>query len=185
VRLPNGGHTRIGQRDSGRLAGSPSARWSGTEPAIKPLPRGGSRLWSNQGKGGACAPALKPHLHIGKVHGRKAKASNRTTGNPAVRHYRGATGNVAMVGMRTRLAIERAGTETPHLKRGAPVLYPNKKQVSALGGTVGMGGQASGKRLAEITSGTSGWQQGLSGNLQRLLERGYKPKDRRGNGMDA
>ena len=31
----------------------------------------------------------------------------------------------AMVGMRTRLAIERAGTEIPHLKRGAPVLYPN------------------------------------------------------------
>jgi hypothetical protein len=30
-----------------------------------------------------------------------------------------------MVGMRTRLAIERAGTVTPHLKRGAPVLYPN------------------------------------------------------------
>jgi hypothetical protein len=31
-----------------------------------------------------------------------------------------------MVGMRTRLAIERAGTVTPHLKRGAPVLYPNR-----------------------------------------------------------
>jgi hypothetical protein len=60
-----------------------------------------------------------------------------------------------------------------------------KKQVSALGGTAGIGGQASGERFAEITSGTSDWQQGLSGNLQRLLERGYKPKDRRGNGMDA
>jgi hypothetical protein len=32
-----------------------------------------------------------------------------------------------MVGMRTRLAIERAGTVTPHLKRGAPVLYPNRR----------------------------------------------------------
>ena len=32
--------------------------------------------------------------------------------------------------MRTRLAIERAGTETPHLKRGAPVLYPNNTQES-------------------------------------------------------
>jgi hypothetical protein len=51
-RLPNGGHTNIGQRDSGYLAGPPSARWSGTEPAIKPLPRGGSRLWSNQMKTG-------------------------------------------------------------------------------------------------------------------------------------
>ena len=60
-----------------------------------------------------------------------------------------------------------------------------KKQVNAPDGTVGLGGQASGERLAEITSGTSHWQQGLSGNLQGLLERGYKPKDRRGNGMDA
>jgi len=60
-----------------------------------------------------------------------------------------------------------------------------KKQASALDGTVGIGDQASGERFAEITSGTSGWQQGLSGNLQGLLERGYKPKDRRGNGMDA
>jgi hypothetical protein len=30
-----------------------------------------------------------------------------------------------MVGLRTRLAIERARTVTPHLKRCAPVLYPN------------------------------------------------------------
>src|SRR5713226_8236112 len=30
-----------------------------------------------------------------------------------------------MVGLRTRLAIERAGTETPHLQRGAPDFYPN------------------------------------------------------------
>jgi hypothetical protein len=49
---PQWGNTRIGQRDSGHLAGSPSARWSGTVPAIKPLPRGGSRLWSNQGEMG-------------------------------------------------------------------------------------------------------------------------------------
>jgi hypothetical protein len=33
----------------------------------------------------------------GKAHRRNAKASNRTTGNPAVRHYRGASGNVALV----------------------------------------------------------------------------------------
>jgi hypothetical protein len=30
-----------------------------------------------------------------------------------------------MVGLCTRLAIERAGTETPHLQRGAPDFYPN------------------------------------------------------------
>ena len=46
------GHTCAGRRDSGHLAGSPSARWSGTEPTISRRPRGGSRLWSNQGKMG-------------------------------------------------------------------------------------------------------------------------------------
>ena len=56
---------------------------------------------------------------------KKGQGFKPDLGNPAVRHYRGATGNVATVGMRTRLAIERAGTVTPHLKRGAPVLYPN------------------------------------------------------------
>jgi len=30
-----------------------------------------------------------------------------------------------MVGLWTRPAIERAGTETPHLQRGAPDFYPN------------------------------------------------------------
>ena len=36
VASPPWGHTCMGQRDSGHLAGSPSARWSGTVPAIKP-----------------------------------------------------------------------------------------------------------------------------------------------------
>ena len=62
------------------------------------------------------------HQHLnfilfGKVHGRKAKASNRTMGNPAVRHYRGASGNVAMVEMRSHLAIERARLVTLHLQQ--------------------------------------------------------------------
>ncbi len=33
-----------------------------------------------------------------------------------------------MVGLCTRLAIERAGTETPHLQRGAPDFYPNNER---------------------------------------------------------
>ena len=44
---------------------------------------------------GAYAHQHLNFIPFGKVHGRKAKASNRTTGNPAVRHYRGATGNVS------------------------------------------------------------------------------------------
>ena len=37
----------------------------------------------------------------------------------------GLSGNVAMVGMRTRPAIERAGTVTPRLQLGAPEFYPD------------------------------------------------------------
>jgi hypothetical protein len=45
-------------------------------------------------------------------------------GNPAVRHYRGAWGNVAMVELCTRLAIERARTVTLHLQRARPTSIP-------------------------------------------------------------
>ena len=38
---PPWGHTCMGQRDSGHLAGSPSARWSGTEPTISRM----SKRW--------------------------------------------------------------------------------------------------------------------------------------------
>ena len=83
-----------------------------------------TRLWANHG----VRVYANQRLSLGeegKAYGGKAKDFKPDRGNPAVRHYRGATGNVAMVGMRTRLAIERAGTVTPHLQRGAPVLYPN------------------------------------------------------------
>ena len=75
------------------------------------------------------------HQHLnfitfGKVHGRKAKASNRTMGNPAVRHYRGASGDVAMVEMRSHLAIERARLVTLHLQQARrssiPTTWTNK-----------------------------------------------------------
>ena len=45
--------------------------------------------------------------------------------NSAVRHYRGASGNVAMVEMRSHLAIERARLVTLHLQQRASELYPN------------------------------------------------------------
>src|SRR5229473_3252215 len=85
-----------------------------------------TRLWANHG----VRVYANQRLSLGeegKALWRKSQDFKPDRGNPAVRHYRGATGNVAMVGMRTRLAIERAGTVTPHLKRGAPVLYPNPR----------------------------------------------------------
>jgi hypothetical protein len=63
----------------------------------------------------------------GKVYGGHAKASNRYSGNPTVRHYRGASGNVRHGETVNPPAIERAETETPHLQRGAPDFYPDRK----------------------------------------------------------
>ena len=47
------------------------------------------------------------------------------SGNPTVRHYRGASRNVRHGEIVNPPAIERAGTETPHLQRGAPDFYPS------------------------------------------------------------
>src|SRR5580704_14452934 len=42
-----------------------------------------------------------------------------------------------MVGLCTRLAIERAGTETPHLKQGAPDFYPSEETGKCTGSRIG------------------------------------------------
>ena len=47
-------------------------------------------------------------------------------GNPAVRHYRGASENVTLVEMCSHLATERAGMGTLHLTIGASEFYPNR-----------------------------------------------------------
>src|ERR1700719_4371782 len=64
---------------------------------------------------GVCAPALKPR---GEWEGSRTKCQDfkPDLGNSAVRHYRGASENVAMVEMRSQLAIERAGLVTQHLQ---------------------------------------------------------------------
>ena len=49
------------------------------------------------------------------------------SGNPTVRHYRGASRNVRHGETVNPLAIERARTETPHLQRGALDFYPNRQ----------------------------------------------------------
>jgi len=89
----------------------------------------GTRLWTNQRKMGRMCTRTSTTPPPGKVRGRKAKASNRTTGNPAVRDYRGASENVTLVEMCTHLATERAGMVTLHLTVGASELYPNTFQV--------------------------------------------------------
>src|SRR5271169_3103647 len=64
---------------------------------------------------GVCEPALEPRYEWegSQTRGQGFKPD---LGNSAVRHYRGAFENVAMVEMRTQLAIERAGLVTLHLQ---------------------------------------------------------------------
>jgi len=64
---------------------------------------------------GVCEPALEPR---GEWEGSRTRGQDfkPDLGNSAVRHYRGAFENVAMVEMRSQLAIERAGLVTLHLQ---------------------------------------------------------------------
>jgi hypothetical protein len=55
-------------------------------------------------------------------------------GNSAVRHYRGAFENVAMVEMRAQLAIESAGLVTLHLqparRSSIPTIIRSKREIA-------------------------------------------------------
>ena len=106
TRFPSNGHTGTGQRDSGHLVVPLSARWSDTEPTSAGA-CGGTRLWANHGGRGVCEPALKP-LRSWVGPWRKGQGFKPDLGNPAVRDYRGASGNVVMAEMGTHPATERA-----------------------------------------------------------------------------
>jgi hypothetical protein len=74
---------------------------------------------------GVCVPALEPR---GEREGSRTRGQGfkPDLGNSAVRHYRGAFENVAMVEMRTQLAIERAGLVTLHLQPARRSSIPTK-----------------------------------------------------------
>src|SRR5260370_14932415 len=83
-------------------------------------------------------------------------------GNPAVRDYRGASGNVAMVEMRSRLAYRKSESGNPPPIAGAPELYPNRAHGSVsealpeetgsqqIGGTYGAPRQSSTLQLPDV-----------------------------------
>src|SRR5712692_4484040 len=74
---------------------------------------------------GVCEPALEPR---GEWEGSRTRCQDfkPDLGNSAVRHYRGAFENVAMVEMRSQLAIERAGLVTLHLQLARRSSIPTK-----------------------------------------------------------
>jgi hypothetical protein len=83
---------------------------------------------------GVCVPALEPR---GEREGSRTRGQGfkPDLGNSAVRHYRGAFENVAMVEMRTQLAIERASLVTLHLqparRSSIPTIDRRSKRVLA------------------------------------------------------
>jgi hypothetical protein len=96
TRLCDGGNADIAQRDSGSWSFRRSVGWSDTEPTMNLTWEMELGLEQTTEAGVDCESALKPH-QTGKARGRQTKTPNRTLGNPAVRDYRGASGNVATV----------------------------------------------------------------------------------------
>jgi hypothetical protein len=62
----------------------------------------------------------------GKAHRKTSQGFKPDLGNLAVRDYRGASGNAAMVELCTHLAIERARLVTSHLKLARPISIPTE-----------------------------------------------------------
>jgi len=76
-----------GKRDSGHLAGTPSARWSGTEPAISRAKRWVEAVVKPGEEGAYVSSALKLHLDWEGPR-KRGQGFKPDRGNPAVRHYR-------------------------------------------------------------------------------------------------
>jgi hypothetical protein len=95
--LPAGGNTGSGQRDSGHLAVCSSA-WVAsliklTQRHLLTRRRGCGQTRNGRG---VYEPAFKP-LQTWEGPRKKSQGFKPDLGNPAVRDYRGASGNVAMV----------------------------------------------------------------------------------------
>jgi hypothetical protein len=59
---------------------------------------------------------------------KKCQGFKPDPGNPAVRDYRGASGNVSHGGNVHRLRSKERETEPPHRELGAPGFYPNRRR---------------------------------------------------------
>src|SRR5437764_7163096 len=103
---PRWRNAKIGQRDSGHLAVFRRQRGGRTQNRRLTDAGGGARLWVNHGHRGACEPALNPRRRWEDPR-KKGQGFKPDSGNPTVRDYRGASGNVATVEMRSHLATER------------------------------------------------------------------------------
>src|SRR5215471_4080827 len=85
-----------------------------TQSRHKPTYAGGTQQWVNHGSRAYVGQRLNSG-EVGKAHC-DCQCFKPDPGNPAVRDYRGAFGNVAMVEMRSQLANRKSELVTLHLK---------------------------------------------------------------------
>ena len=125
-RLPNGGNTRVGQSGSGHLAAF-SVCLGGRLDKTGTHANDGSR-GEVVGKPGVVGVYTNQRFNLSKLwegSRRICQGLKPVSGNPTDRHFRGASRNVRHGETVNPPAIERAGSETPHLQQGALDLYPN------------------------------------------------------------
>ena len=137
-RLPNGGNTRVGQRGSGHLAAF-SVCLGGRLDKTGTHANDGTR-GEVVGNPGVAGVHPNQRLNLSKLwegSRRTCQGLKPASGNPTVRHFRGASRNVRHGETVNPPAIERAGPETPHLQRGALDLYPNRILRSTWRGLIG------------------------------------------------
>ena len=124
--LPNRGNTEVGQRGSGHLAVSTSVWVAGLiKPAQSPDAGLETRLGANQDRKRRTRTSVLTSANLGRPTA-DSQGFKPDLGNPAVRDYRGASGNVAMVEMRSHLAIERARLVTLHLQQARRSSIPTE-----------------------------------------------------------
>ena len=99
IRLPNRGNTKVGQRGSGHLAVFPSGWVAGLiKPAQRPCWPGDEAVGEPGKRGAYMNQRFNFFLlsHLGRLM-EESQGFKPDLGNPAVRDYRGAEGNVATV----------------------------------------------------------------------------------------
>src|ERR1700739_4502524 len=105
TRLPNRGNTQVGQRGSGHLAVSTSVWVAGLiKPAQSPDAGLETRLGANQDRKGRIRTSVLTSANLGRPTA-DSQGFKPDLGNPAVRDYRGASGNVATRSPRFMSAI--------------------------------------------------------------------------------
>jgi hypothetical protein len=125
-RLPSGGNTRAGRRGSGHLAVSLSYLGGRLDKT------GDTQMTAlgdeAVGKLGVAGVYTNQRLSLSTTwEGPRliCRGFKPDSGNLTVRDYRGASENVRHGETLNPPAIERAGAENPHLKRGASDFYPS------------------------------------------------------------